>query len=324
MAVSNPDVFEPAISAAVNRTPLRIAVTFAFAVGCWTYYSAIDGMVGRPSRARHKSPPALADDLAKAASATWRTLRIEAPDGVRLEAWLFVPRAPNGHAALVVHEMGGSRLSLLKHVRWLLRSGFICLVPDSRAHGTSGGSTLTYGIRERHDIAAWTNRLREEHPTGSQVVGLGVSLGGSILLQAAAAGAGLSAVAADSVGADPSTPYLYIADRWQVSPRAAKALLFPLVEPLFLNARVRYDLKLDSASPVEAVRKVTIPVLLVHGTEDTFIPIAHARRMHEANRRYTQLWEVPGAAHARADQVVGVEYERRVLRFFLSAIEATS
>lgn len=296
--------------------PLRIAAGLMLALSCCSYYLWIDGLVGRPPRGQHKSPAVVAQELARTTGASWRTVRNIADDGTYLEAWMFIPPSNRGRAAIVVHEMGGSRLSLLHFVKWLLGAGYVCLVPDGRAHGMSGGSVMTYGIRERHDIVSWARTLRAEHAAAGQIVGVGVSLGGTVLLQAAAAGADLRAVVADSVGADLSTPYHHVADHVGVSEAWARRL-FPLfVEPLFLNARLRHGLDLSAAAPVRAVSKLSVPVLLIHGTEDAFIPVGHARRLHAANPRHTTLWEIRGAAHTLTDEVAGKNYEERVLSFF--------
>jgi pimeloyl-ACP methyl ester carboxylesterase len=182
---------------------------------------------------------------------------------------------------------------------------------------------MTYGIRERHDIISWVRRIRAEQPSVRHIVGVGVSLGGTVLLQGAAAGADLSAVVADSVGADLSTPYKHVADHTGMSEALAMRLLAPVVEPLFLNASLRYGLDLSAAAPVAAVSTVTIPVLLIHGTQDAFIPIGHARRRKAANARYTTLWEIPGAQHTRTDEIAGMRYEERVLSFLAAKVGNT-
>lgn len=291
----------------------RIAVFTAAIALLWMYYLTIDALVRRPAESFHKSPKSMAEDLAQESGATWRLVRTTSHDRIVLEGWLFTPARPNGHAVLVMHQMGGSRLSLLRSVGWLLRAGYICLAPDGRAHGMSGGLLRTYGIEERHDVAAWTRKILDETGVAS-VAGLGVSLGGTVLLQGAAAGAPLRAVVADSTGANLSTPYDHVSDKLGIPLRYA-GVMAPVVEPLFWNARLRYGLDLHRASPVDAIRTLRIPVLLIHGTEDRFIPVGHARRLRQANPEHATLWEVEGAGHTQAQSLLRREYQRRVLEF---------
>jgi pimeloyl-ACP methyl ester carboxylesterase len=87
------------------------------------------------------------------------------------------------------------------------------------------------------------------------------------------------------------------------------------VELLTWNARLRYNLRIEQASPREAIRSARVPVLLIQGTGDWLIPVQYARRLHEANLQYTELWEVSGAGHASVSNVAP-EYQQRVLDWF--------
>jgi len=81
------------------------------------------------------------------------------------------------------------------------------------------------------------------------------------------------------------------------------------------NARLRYNLRIEHASPLETIRSARAPVLLIQGTGDWLIPVQYARHLHEANLQYTELWEVPGAGHALISNVAP-EYQQRVLDWF--------
>jgi fermentation-respiration switch protein FrsA (DUF1100 family) len=73
---------------------------------------------------------------------------------------------------------------------------------------------------------------------------------------------------------------------------------------------------LGQASPVDALRQSTTPVLLIHGTADTNIPPAHSELLARARPANTDLWLVPGAIHTQAHAAQPEEYERRVLEWF--------
>ena len=88
---------------------------------------------------------------------------------------------------------------------------------------------------------------------------------------------------------------------------------WPFVEMMTWNARLRYNLRIERASPLEAIRSARVPVLLIQGTEDWLIPVQYARRLHEANPQYTELWEVPGAVRVSN---VAPEYQQRALDWF--------
>ena len=64
-----------------------------------------------------------------------------------------------------------------------LKAGYSVLMPDSRAHGESGGEIVTYGLLEKFDVARWAAWARQHKC--EKLYGLGESLGGAILLEAA-------------------------------------------------------------------------------------------------------------------------------------------
>ena len=229
--------------------------------------------------------------------------------------WLFRPALPNGRSVLLMHETGGTRLNMLSHIKWLLRRGFTCLTPDGRGHGQSGGKLVTAGLLEGADVVRWVHYLREEQ--GAEAVfGLGHSLGASSLIHGLALGAGLRRIVADSTGANVPTRYQLLAERYHMAPGLTRPLLWLLVEPALWNARWRYGVDLRSISPVNWVRSVHAPILLVHGERDWFIPIEEARRIRDASRAWVSLWEVGGAGHVTAANQRPAEYQRIVLAWF--------
>jgi pimeloyl-ACP methyl ester carboxylesterase len=56
-------------------------------------------------------------------------------------------------------------------------------------------------------------------------------------------------------------------------------------------------------------------VLLIHGLGDRLTPPEHSKILAASNRRWTELWLVPGAGHTGAFATAPVEFENRVLGF---------
>lgn len=104
---------------------------------------------------------------------------------MKLRASWLEPKGHSDRCVLVLHGIGDSRASSVDYFAPVfLTNGYAVLAPDSRAHGESGGSIVTYGVLERFDTLAWAKWLRAKGCM--KVYGLGESLGASILLQAAA------------------------------------------------------------------------------------------------------------------------------------------
>ena len=238
---------------------------------------------------------------------------VTARDGVLLRAAVFVPKTqtPRG-AVIVLHGVGDSGYSMAGFGHLLNAQGYIVLTPDSRAHGGSGGDRITYGLLERYDVTAWLDWLDTRfHPPA--FYGYGASLGGAILLQSLSVEPRLRAVVAECPFSDfHNVAYDRLAGLLP-TPRLGFA---PVVEPALVYARLRYGINLYEASPIDSVRRSRTPVLLIHGTADTNIPIEHSRRLHDASPSTTGLWEIPGAGHVAAWSTAGTQFEQRVVNWF--------
>jgi fermentation-respiration switch protein FrsA (DUF1100 family) len=197
-----------------------------------------------------------------------------------------------------------------------LNHGFIVLVPDSRAHGESGGAIATYGLLEADDVRRWVSWLiDDQHP--SQVFGMGESLGGAVLIQSLAVEPRFSAIVAESsFSSFERIARDRVAERLPLPSEIGRLLAAPPVWAGFLYARLRYGLDFRAASPEAAIARSITPVLLIHGLNDAQTPPAHSRILASKRSLNTVLWLVPGAGHTGASSAAPREFESRVLSFF--------
>ena len=265
-------------------------------------------------RARRRTP---ADEsLARQTGASVECAEVSAQDGVRLSGWLLRPEPWRGEAAVVLHGFVDSRAAMLDHTRMLLRHGYAVLAPDSRGHGDSGGTAVSFGVLESDDVGVWGDWLCRRLDIES-FVGLGQSMGAAVLINALPKEKRLERVVAES----PFTTfreaaYDKLAGRMGV-PRWLSHLAFrPVGELAFLYVRWRYGFNLHLARPVDALRRAVQPVLLIHGADDRAILAQHSRRLRAASG--AEYWEVAGAGHTEPIRVAGQEYERRVIAWLVS------
>ena len=235
---------------------------------------------------------------------------VTATDGAILRGACFRPSGPIRGAVIVLHGVGDHGHSMTGLARLLTRQGYIVLVPDSRAHGGSGGDRITYGLLERTDVVSWLNWIDVRfHPPA--YYGYGASLGGGILIQSLEIEPRFRAIIAECPFADFHTVAY---DR--LSEMAPKILTAPFIETAFLYTRLRYGLNLYAASPENVLRRSHTPTLLIHGTDDRNIPIEHSRRLHASNPATTELWEIEHATHVNAWARAGTAFETRVIDWF--------
>jgi len=278
-----------------------LTITAVLVVGALACYIAALAIICQSTLHVRRVRPAVS------AGSAWRTVSIRAFDSVRLDGWFVRPEVPTGNCAIVLHGIGDSRQGSAGYASMFLDQGYSVLLPDSRGHGSSGGELVTYGLREKYDVLNWARWLREQNCHA--LYGLGESLGGSVLIQAAALGSDFHAIVAECAFADL---HAIAESRMQQ--------IFPLT-PWFLVpnvmtfAKVRYGLDLDQVSPIESMRRTPTPILLIHGLRDSRIPYWHSQALARANAR-SVLWLVPTAEHTGAYQAAPTEFRQRVLKWF--------
>jgi hypothetical protein len=181
----------------------------------------------------------------------WQPASIRAFDGAPLEGWFVQPASPNGNCVMVLHGIGDSRQGSAGFAPLFLDQGYSVLLPDSRGHGASGGELVTYGLWERYDVRDWARWLRQQNCQA--LYGLGESLGGSVLIQAAALGHDFHAIVAESAFAD-----LQAIAESRVQQMFHFAPWF-LVPNAITFARYRYGLDLRQVSPIDSMRRTSTP-----------------------------------------------------------------
>ncbi len=254
--------------------------------------------------------------IAAAISADFRDVQIIARDGVVLKAWLVHPEHPNGNAAIALHGVGDTRFGIRYRARILADAGYTVLMPDSRGHGVSGGELVTFGILEKDDVHRWADwLLQTEHPR--QLFGIGASLGASILIQSLENDSRFTAAVAECPFGDfHQAAYDRTAEKLGLNHWLARVLLFPVIEPGLIYGRMKYGIDFGEVRPLDAIAHTRVPVLLIHGADDSKIPPSHSVALHTADPGGSVLWLVPGAGHVTIANVAGDEFRRRVLEWF--------
>lgn len=240
---------------------------------------------------------------------------LTAQDGAHLKAWYIQPTQANGQAVILLHGVADNREGVAGYAPMFLRHGYTVLLPDSRAHGASGGAIPTYGVLERDDVRRWAAWMHP-HATGCEYL-FGESMGAAIAVQASAVTPGLCGVVAESTFAS----FRQIAND-RIAQETATGLWFaqtlgaPARELALALVDLQYGVHLTEASPLAAIRQSHVPTLLICGTADDNIPMRHSLELDRARASHAQLWVVPGAAHTGAVAVDSVEFERRVVGWF--------
>ena len=197
-----------------------------------------------------------------------------------------------------------------------LSLGWNVLLIDQRAHGKSEGSTITFGVKEKYDALDWADYARERKKD-APIFLVGISMGGATVLMASAMAEerGIKGIAADC---PYSSPYEIIS-KVMVDKGLKPSLLMPLVS---LSAFLFGHFRLKSESAAEAVEKSSLPILIIHGLDDRFVPDYMSREIYERSKGNVEYETFPNAGHGLSYMVDRKRYVDTTVRFFSSLLES--
>jgi pimeloyl-ACP methyl ester carboxylesterase len=226
------------------------------------------------------------------------TQALHTADGLTLTADIWLPAEPPTSAVALAHGFTAHRRdpSVMAMAHDLRDAGHAVVVPDMRGHGQSDG-LCSLGDREGLDVAAAAAAARDLAP---RVVLVGASLGAIAALRHGVDDPDLAGVVTVSSPA-----------QWKVrSPRAALAAALTRTGAGRRVAR-RLGARLDptwrwSEPPDALAARLAVPLAVVHGTGDRFMPASEAEILHASganadptgSRGQRRLDLVPDMGHA--------------------------
>jgi len=231
------------------------------------------------------------------------SVTIRTSDGLELAASYV---ASKNRAAIVVFPGA----SAVKEARILWRNGYGVLLLDPRGQGGSQGDLVRWaGDR---DLIAGAEYLRGRPDVDpGRIGGFGSSVGGEILLGAAAQSAIFSAVVSEGAGFRIGEADLTGIDK----------VLFTPLKPMLTGATAVFSNHRPPRPIVDVIGSIAPrPVLLIYaapgmGGEDVRQP-----KYFAAAGQPKSIWKVPGAEHTGGIDARPLEYERRVIEFYDAAL----
>ena len=187
--------------------------------------------------------------------------------------------------------------------------GHNALIVDQRAHGRSEGTAITFGVLERRDCKSWAEYARKRFGNVPIVLS-GVSMGAATVLMATELDLpeNVVAVMADCPYSSPKEIIAKVAGEMGLPGKPA-ALCCTLGALLYGHFR------LDSAAAESAVKKAKVPILLIHGQEDRFVPCDMSRRISLACKGECEFYTFPNAAHGFSYMTDPKHYETLSVSF---------
>lgn len=237
---------------------------------------------------------------------------VTADDGTKLVGHWY----PCDRARRTVIAMHGWRSSWARDfgpvADFLHDSGCNILFAEQRGQNNSGGDHMGFGLMERYDCLHWIRWVNEMKGTDLPIYLCGISMGASTVLMAT----GLP-LAENVKGVIADCGYTSAHAIWKHVAKNNLNLSYGVIGGVVEDmCRKKIQIGARDYSTTEALEKNRVPVLFVHGTADTFVPVDMTYENYQACAAPKQLFIVPGAGHGRSYFVDKTGYENMVTQFF--------
>lgn len=237
-------------------------------------------------------------------------------DGLKLHGYWIPAENPRG-TILLAH---GYRSTMLVDFglafAFYHALGMNILVPHQRAHGESEGRYITFGVKESEDMKRWIefhNRNFGKH----QMILSGMSMGASTVLY----------LADQQL---PDNVKCIIADCGFTSPKAILDVVYrgvvhipsgPSLWAADLFARLFAGFSLNQKDTRKVLNNAKLPVMMVHGLADDFVPSFMTQQGYDACTGEKELLLVDGAGHGVSFLKDKETYTKRIIAFLEKHLE---
>lgn len=266
---------------------------YMFAVGCvrkkdlpWL----VEAEIKKTSYGRFYDYMVSADRWLKEHNA--QDVYITSDDGLKLHG-LWIPAEDPRATILLAHGYRSTKLADFSVAYdYYHRQGMNILVPDQRSHGQSEGKFITFGVKESTDMLRWVE-FHNRELGDFQMILSGLSMGASTMLYLADRDL-------------PENVKGLIADCGFTSPKDILASVFksvihlpavPTIWAAELFARLFAGFSLYEKDTRRSLANSKLPVFMIHGTGDDFVPCNMTRQGYDACTGEKQLLLVEGAEH---------------------------
>ncbi len=209
------------------------------------------------------------------------------------------------HGVTMLHE------GVSHYIRMFMELGYNVVAIDHRAHGKSGGKTVSYGYYEKHDLAKVIDWTRDK--TKGKIGLFGESMGAGISMQT------LAIRDVDFIIEDCG--YSSFDEQIKHQLRTKKyAPLYPVysIARLFIKIVGKYDL--NEISPQKAMSETKIPVMIIHGDKDNYVPFYMADILYNSLKtEHKMKYYAKDSRHACSYYDYPEEYKQKVVEFLRMA-----
>ncbi|WP_234885190.1 alpha/beta hydrolase [Clostridium tarantellae] len=245
---------------------------------------------------------------------------IPSSNGYDVETMFIKSNIETNKTIIIVHGIETYYFKWLKTAFGYLENGYNVVIYNQRHTGNTGGKDFTFGLYERYDLDAAVNFVKNKFPKG--MIGVhGYSMGAATATMHTELNEKKKKV--DFYILD--SPYSEMADAVRLGIEAENIPLIPtsyIASCGNLYTKIFSGFTYDEIKPYEAVKNISVPVMLIHGTADTVCAPNNSTKIYETiphNKK--ELWFIEGSKHVKGVDDVKKEYFKRIFNFINKNVE---
>lgn len=224
-------------------------------------------------------------------------------DNLLLKARYLPATKKTAKTVVVVHGYGSASKFMGSYVKMFHEAGYNVLAPDNRSFGLSQGKYAGYGWKDRKDLANWIKMINQKNGARSQIGLFGVSMGAATVMYTLGEKPKNVKFAIEDCG------YSTISGELDYQLKEMFGLpSFPIVPTASLYADALAGYNFYQASTRDTLKRSKVPLYVIHGSKDTFVPTENAYKNYDYAKGPKKLWIVKGAGHAQSLSVAGKKY----------------
>ena len=239
-----------------------------------------------------KNPVRKHDEIPDLPPDQFREIQIPARNNRKLYGWWF-PAGKEAPVLILVHGWGRNVDRLKPYIEKLRANGHHLLAFDSRNHGNSDADGYSTMVKFAEDIICsidYAHQLPEA--TNKEVHVIGLSIGGAASVYAASLDERIRKVVTVGAFAHPS-------DIMRRQFRKRYIPEYPFIRFLFSYFEWKIGFRFDDIAPERNIDRSRADFLIIHGNNDTVIPVEQARKLITSARPdQSRLWVIEGRGHS--------------------------
>lgn len=223
---------------------------------------------------------------------------------------------------IIVHGIRSNYHEVLDVAFEYLENGYNIVVYNQRQTGNTGGNDYTFGLYERFDLDEVVKYTK------------GIYTNGVLGVHGFSMGAATSALHME-LNEEEKRVNFYILDAPFHTMQSAinlgvaknKIPILPIkyaawAGDIYIKRKDKFSFR--DIEPYKAAKNVTIPVMLIHGTDDRTTDPKGSKIIYDTiPHDKKELWLIEGLGHCKANTIIKDEYFKRIFEFISEKVENT-